>query len=134
MQVVVEKVRAYAHCPNARCVGYLQEQVDAERVETSYLYTDNGGDLPGVERSIHHFKWLDSADPTCPGCGEIRELSGEPRPSYQPLSGYNPMGLVDGSVAPFNPAKAPEDPRVAALEAQIASLTALVEKQFGGSD
>lgn len=135
--VVTEKVQAYAHCPNARCVGYLQEEVPAERVETNYLYTDNGGDLPGVERSNSHFRWPDGVDVSCPGCGGLRELSASPRPSYQPLSGYDPMGLL--GAAKFNPAKVntEADARVAALEAQLASqgelLTQLLEK-LGGAD
>lgn len=134
--VVVEMVKAYAHCPNARCSGYLQEQVDAERVDTNYLYTDNGGDLPGVERSTVQFRWPDGADAGCPGCGATRELSGSARPSYQPLSGHDPNGLINGSVAKFDPAKvnAPESPRVAELEAQLAKMQATLEKLAGGGD
>lgn len=129
MIVTEATVKAFAHCRHPLCPGYGQEEVDAVRTETAYGFKDNGGDLPGIERSMVMLVFADDDARACRNCGRDRELTGDARPSYQPLSGFDPMGLINGSVAPFDPnvVNTEADQRIAALEAQIAKLAAAVE-------
>lgn len=133
-------VKGYAHCRNARCPGYQQEEVDAVREEKAFTYGDGGGDgvfMHMVERSMVSFLFANPDDAPCPSCKEPREMSGEPRPSYQPLSGHDPMFLAT-SGAKFDPGvvNTPADAKQAELEAklaiqeqQIARLLAAQEKE-----
>jgi hypothetical protein len=92
---------AYAHCRNARCPGYDQQQIEGRRVETAQTFGENGGDgifMSFVERSMVTYEAVDES-----GCGEDREVTGDPRPSYQPISGHDPMGLL--STPGFDPAQ-----------------------------
>lgn len=107
--VVATEVKGFAHCRDARCPGYQQQEVDAVREESSQTFGENGGDGPFlhmIERSSVEFRFKDSDDVPCPVCSQPREVSETPRPQYQPLSGHDPMGLL--SVAPFDPGKVPE--------------------------
>lgn len=95
--VTATPVKAYAHCRDARCPGYNQQEVDAVREEASYTFGELGGD--GVfthmqERSSVEWKFADVEDAPCPVCSELREVTGSHRPSYQPLSGHDPLGLL----------------------------------------
>lgn len=92
-------VLAYAHCRDARCPGYAQQQIDAIREEASYTFGD--GDRLGagvlqntVERSHVEYHAADDADVPCPACGAQREVTGTPRPQYVNESGHDPMGLL----------------------------------------
>lgn len=99
-------VFAYAHCRDARCPGYQQEQVDAVREEMAYTFGENGGDgvfTHMVESSRVEFRATDEADVACPVCGEPREVTGDPRPQYVNESGFDPMGLL--SLPKFDPKK-----------------------------
>lgn len=92
----VESV-VYAHCRNPRCPGHDQQELRGRRVEEAYTFGENGGDgifVAFVERSQVHYEAADAADVPCPGCGEPREVTGTARPSYQPLSGHDPNGLL----------------------------------------
>lgn len=134
-------IKAYAHCLCARCPGYDQEPVEALSHETHWLFKDNGGDLPGVERShiILKFAPVDEDDPdavdqsVCEHCGGPRELSEKPRPQYINESGHDPMYLVSANARPYSAAKQTEaqSARVQDLEAQVAALTKLVEQSVG---
>lgn len=136
MPVVTEQpIKAYAHCVKPVCVGTFQEEVDAMRVETGYLFSDNGGDIPGIERSKVEARFLHDEDSTCPHCGSHRDLSLTPRPQYEALSGHPQDGLL--GLARFDPGKtstADDETRaeVEALRAQIAELTDLVTKREDG--
>lgn len=123
------EVTAYAHCGDPHCAGSRQEEVDAIHVETEVTYMEKGGDAPGVENSHVHYRLVDPEKRLCPGCGKTRELTGEPRKVYQPLSGHSPEGLL--KFGAFDPSKRvdPNDERVAALEAQVERLAAALEKQ-----
>lgn len=130
--VTPTQVKAYAHCPDALCSGYHQEEIDAIREETAWTYAENGGDgifAPFVERSIVSFKFADPEDAACHSCGRAREVSGEPRPVYQALSGYDPMFLVNSS-AKFDPSmrNTQEDYENAQLDAANAKIEALEGK------
>lgn len=123
MIVTPVKVKAYAHCRNPMCPGYGQEQVDGVRTTVEYTYGDNGADMfkSMVERSTVTHDFVNDADRPCRHCGGDRELTDQARPTYQALSGYDPMGLVNGEAGAFNPnvVNTEADARVAALEAQI---------------
>lgn len=131
-------VKGYAHCRNARCGGYQQQEVDAVREEKAYTFGDGGGDgvfTHMIERSMVSFLFADPGEAPCPSCGEPREVSGEPRPSYQPLSGHDPMFLVT-SGAKFDPSvvNTPADARQAELEAKLARMETLVAKLTEGKE
>jgi hypothetical protein len=87
-------VRAYAHCTNPRCPGHEQEEVDALQVETSFFFSDNGGNIPGVERSSVMLVWADAEQAAC-RCGRTRDLSESRRRRYDNLSGFDPDGLLE---------------------------------------
>lgn len=99
--VTEQAVTAFAHCIVSRCAGNNQESVQAIRVETGHSYEDLGGDWPFVERSHVSVRFADEADAVCPHCGERREVTLEQRKQYAPLSGHDPMGLLD--IQPFDP-------------------------------
>lgn len=123
---------AYAHCGTPTCPGSRQVEVQGVRRETSYMFTENGGDIPGVERSVVEWTFADEADRACPTCERPREISNQLKPSYDPLSGFDPMGLL--TVDPFDPSRrnTVEDEKVAELEAKLAAqskkLDQLLEK------
>lgn len=124
MRVLEEPVQAWAHCPDPRCDGYRQQQVDAVRETTEFTFRDLGGDQSGVERSTSYLRFV--GDDSCPACGHRRELSDQKRVASVALSGHDPTGLLqfkapDGT---FRPAGG--DDELAALRAQVAELTALV--------
>lgn len=120
--------RAYAHCRNARCAGYAQEEIDGVREEVGFTYRELNGNKGAVdpfdglmERSSVRFRFADEEDAPCRVCGEAREVTGDPRPSYQPLSGHDPMGLL--SFGGFDASMVvPPDDRTAALEGQLAEM------------
>lgn len=92
-------VRAYAHCRDARCSGYQQEEVDAVREETSFTFGE--GDRLGagvlqntVEKSHVEYRFADAEQAPCRVCGVPREVTGEPRKQYVNESGFDPMGLL----------------------------------------
>lgn len=89
-------IRGFAHCRNPRCSGNNQEEVDAIQQTESYSFIERGGDLPGEENSIVRVNFAhNGVDPNtgeynreqdeslCPHCGLVREVSADPRPSYQ---------------------------------------------------
>lgn len=119
---------AYAHCGTPTCPGSRQVAVDGVRRETSYAFTENGGDIPGIERSTVEWTFADEGDRPCPSCGRPREISDQAKPSYDPLSGFDPMGLL--TVDPFDPGKrnTVEDEKVAQLEAKNAALEAKLDQ------
>lgn len=129
--VTEEPVEAYAHCANARCPGYAQEAVPAIRQETSRTYQANGGQLPGVENSQVHYRFADEeANGPCPGCGRMRELSADQRPSYNPISGFDPNYLVGSTAQGFDPSmrNTESDAKVAELEARLTAQSEKMDK------
>lgn len=145
-------VKAYAHCRWPLCPGYGQEEVPAVKTETSYTFADHGENGPlrsSVFRSFSELRFAVDADVSdreayieqyreaaaCKSCGNPRELADQARPQYVP-SGYDPMGLVNGTVAQFNPSvvNTPGDEKVAALEATVnkqAAMLAALMNQLG---
>lgn len=153
MPTAVEtRVRAYAHCINPMCPGYGQEEVPAVSTETSYTFRDHGGDSREVFRSFVELRFgvdADEADrdvyveeyreaAACRSCSRPRELSATPRPSYMPLSGHDPYGLINGTVAGFNPqvTNTQADAEMAELKAANTRLEAKMEEllsKLGGA-
>lgn len=82
-----EVVDGFAHCPDPLCDGYRQQEVRAIREEVGQSYTENGGDMPGIERSSVYLRFEASDEQPCPTCDRDRELSLTERKRYQPLSG-----------------------------------------------
>lgn len=122
-------IRGYAHCRDPRCIGTEQEEVDAVCHTSSWSYVENGGNLPGVERSTEIYVFADEQrDAPCHACGQAREVSAKPRPQYTPLSGHRQDGLLH--VKQYNAAAQPpqhnNDAVVAQLMAQVAELSARV--------
>lgn len=88
-------ITGYAHCPNSRCPGTRQEAVKAIRRTTAFQYTDNGGDMPGIEKTTDHFLYADEqTDAGCKHCERTRELTDQVRPIYESLSGHPQNGLL----------------------------------------
>jgi hypothetical protein len=132
-QVTVTPATVFLHCRDARCPGYNQQEVAGVREESVQTFGDNGGD--GIftnfpERSTVAFRADDVEDVACPGCGQSREVSGDPRPQYQAISGHDPMGLVGGIQFSPNLVNTQQDAELAELKAQVAKLAAaLGEKE-----
>ncbi len=129
--------RAWAHCRDARCPGYNQEEIDAVHEETSFTFGEGGGDgiFAGMEeRSMVEFKAVDPEDVPCPACGVAREVTGQARPSYRNESGHDPLGLLGGPK--FNAAvkNTEADAQTAALQAQVSKLAAQLEKLTAKED
>ena len=124
-------IRGFAHCRNSRCPGNAQQEVDAVRVETEYTFGDHGGDgvfTSMVESSVVEHRFADPEEAPCPACGEGREVTDKARPSYLPLSGKDPMGLLG-----MQPGQAPaQNNMVAELQELRAQVAALLEAQSKG--
>jgi hypothetical protein len=88
-------IRAYAHCVNSRCPGNKQQPVDAIVTETSYFYSEVGGDgmFGHPERSMRHLRFADPEQSHCE-CGANRDLSETPRIQLDD-SGHDPGALLD---------------------------------------
>jgi hypothetical protein len=113
-------VDALAHCIEPRCPGYAQESVPGRRVEESFTFVElNGtaeGAIPGFERSMVRIEFADEDNRPCPHCGGPRDITDQPRVSYQNLSGHDQMGLLK-----MRPGDVPD---VGALQAEIQALKA----------
>lgn len=123
---------AYAHCRDSRCAGNEQEMVEAVRVEEAYTMRDLG-DVTNtpmsnvIERSNVRWKFANAEDSPCPECGLIRDLGGSPRPTYAPLSGFDPDGLLGSKRFDKNVVNSKSDQELAEAKAQIAALEAKMD-------
>lgn len=133
-------VTAYAHCPDPRCKGVAQQQVQAVRVTQEWTFASRGGgDDPGglgnvflnlIENSHTSLRFLNDGttngvndsdaanDMPCPHCGKPRELSDATRPNYPiQVGGANALLRLQELGVQFDPerqqqiqAGAPETP------------------------
>lgn len=129
MIVTPAQVKAYAHCQNPLCPGYGQEEVDAVRTEFAWTFGDSDPKSVFknmIDRSTMMFEYANGEDRACRSCSTDRELTGTARPTYQALSGFDPMGLLNAKFDP-NTVNTEADARIAALEAALAKQTALIE-------
>lgn len=120
----------WAHCRNARCPGYTQEEIQGFREEHVQTFGENGGDgifMPMTERSMVSFRAESQEDVPCHACGQPRDVTGEPRPAYQPISGHDPLGLIGGLAFDPQRVNTEQDAQIAELQATVARLAALVE-------
>jgi hypothetical protein len=95
--ITATPAQAYAHCRDARCPGYHQQEVPAVREESFYTFGENGGDgvfMSMIESSRVSFAFADPDDAPCPVCGVPREVTGTQRPQYVNESGHDPLGLL----------------------------------------
>lgn len=124
----------WAFCPAGACPGYRMEEVQAVYREVGDTFQANGGDIPGVERSQVELLFADESDVACVSCGRDRQLSDQPRPSYDPLSGFDPGYLLHAPE--FDPGKVntEADQRVAELEAKVNRLVAALESKDADAD
>jgi hypothetical protein len=113
MPTITEAVQTgFAHCTNPRCPGHDQEEVQIVRRETAFGYDENGGNLPGFERSFVNVGFYNDGtdgkpdESVCPYCHGHREATDQARRQYEPLSGHDPKGLL--AVARFDAAKQAE--------------------------
>jgi hypothetical protein len=96
MPAVTETViDALASCKEQRCAGYTQQPVRAVRTVTEFSYIDNGGDLPGIERSTELLRFADLTDAQCEHCGEPRLVATQTRPIYPNISGQPQDTLIN---------------------------------------
>jgi hypothetical protein len=129
MPTVTEKpVQVYAHCGVPTCPGATQAPVEGFEVVTSFSFVDRGGDIPGEEQSNVQFRFAEPAEAACPSCGRARHITDQAKISYQPLSGFDPMGLLEAEA--FDPGKRNTiaDEQVAELEAKNRALEAKLDK------
>jgi hypothetical protein len=96
--VTEEVVNGLAFCPDPRCPGYEQVEFAVKVTEVRWTYFDLGGDLPGYERGAR-YEAFDLAEgeepPSCPHCGKRMEATTQERPDYAPVSGQDPLRLLD---------------------------------------
>jgi hypothetical protein len=113
MPTITEAVQTgFAHCTNPRCPGHDQEEVQVVRREAAFGYDENGGNLPGFERSFVNIGFYNDGtdgkpdESVCPYCHGHREATDQARRQYESLSGHDPKGLL--AVARFDAAKQAE--------------------------
>ena len=126
-----ETIAALAFCPDARCYGYQQQEVQAVKTTTVLTYIDNGGDLPGEERSFSHLRFANEADVPCPECKRDRMISDQVRPVYAPISGQDQNALLHMGETPGRVRDLEHAQELAAANAatEMAELKALVKEQ-----
>lgn len=107
MPTVTEQDKTgYAFCSQARCPGNSQQKVPAVYRVTERTYREMGGDSPGIEASWQTVLFKNEDDANCAHCGRRREITDQPRVTYENLSGQNPMGLL--GAPQFDPKKQAE--------------------------
>lgn len=78
-------VRAYAHCNDHTCPGYVQAEVDGILNVTTFRYMDAGstdGMAGFPERSMEYLRFAFEGDSTCEICHGPRGISQQERPEY----------------------------------------------------
>lgn len=121
-------IDAYAHCADSTCPGNAQQPVKAIRHDVAFSYMDLGGDMPGIERTTSALRVAHDKDATCKTCGGPRELSTDPRPVYNNLSGHPQDGLLKIAAERAAGHQPTESAELAELRDQVAKLSALVAK------
>lgn len=120
MQTYDEQISGYAHCNDPSCSGNSQQPVPVIRHTTNATYLDGGGDLPGIEKSWTAFSFADAEDEKCPFCSDRREVTDQRRPRYDPLSGHDPLALLDPRMK-WRPGEAGNDQGAASVEQRAIS-------------
>lgn len=98
--VTVSRITGYKTCARKRvkgqlCPGYESHPAELDEEEVAWTFLELGGDMPGVERSqIHHRAATPGVDDACDFCGGPVNLSAEPRPLYENISGVDPDEIL----------------------------------------
>lgn len=132
--VTTEVLAGFAHCENPVCAGNKQERVDVVRTNTAWTYADSGGDLPGIEKTFEMFACADEQNIACGVCGRPRAATLQERPVYQSFHDPNFLTKLQAGLVEMvdGVAKMKEqDGAVAAMQAQIAQLQAMLLAQGG---
>ena len=122
-----EEVIGHAHCPNPRCDPY-EHETPVTRRTIAWTYQENGGDLPGIERTSEQVIANEKTASMCPSCGRARELSLDERPEYPNESGVDPLGLLGMQPQTADPSlvavqqQAELAQQLADLQAELAAL------------
>lgn len=134
--ITEETVTAFAHCRNPRCDGYRQEIVQAVKTISARNF-DAEGPLSGFAENSHEYmRFADGDTAACPTCGLDREVTGQERPSYNPLSGFPQDGLIGAPAYDPNrdvKAEAAAEEKKA-LEARLAEQDAKIERLLAKLD
>jgi len=129
-------IDGFVHCRDPFCEGSEQREVQVKRTQMDYTFHELGGpgSVPGIERSSTHLACADSADEACTVCGKPAEVTDMKRPVY-PAMIFDREGrsldqkfllrlIKEGKLGGTAPVQ--DDSRVAALEAELAELKALL--------
>jgi len=128
--VLETTVTGFASCWDPKCPGYEQEVVDVVRREVLYMREEYGGDIPGIDRST--IAALDQSVEPCGTCGGPRIASLTERPEYAPISGQDPLALLDINqqkrVREVQTDALKRDVEIANLRADLAEMKALLAR------
>lgn len=131
-------VAGYASCPDALCPGYEQEVVGVLQRVASYSFQENGGDAwAGEERStIAAVRTIEPGEADCPHCGKQRIVALEERPEYAPISGQDPLHLLnmnkDKQVREVQRSDLERQVEMANMRAEMAEMKAELQRRRGG--
>lgn len=120
-------VDGFISCVDPRCPGYEQKPVPVTRQNVAFTYGDNGGDgsipLGAVEREAVH---VVQTDEPCEHCGKPTIRSDQERPEHAPVSGQDPLALLN-----LNQQKQTHEIQLAAAQQaqQGAEMMALIQEQ-----
>ena len=85
-------------CSDPRCKGNAQTATAGLQIETAWTFeelADGPVTVHGPEHSSIRFQFANpEADAKCRVCGKDNQLGDQPRPRYEPLSGFSPDGLL----------------------------------------
>lgn len=125
------EVQGYASCTDPRCPGYQQEEVTVTREEVQFLREEVGGDIPGVDHST--IRADDFSVTPCPHCDKPRIASLEERPVYAPISGQDPLALLDlnqnKQIANVQTANLEQQLAMSQMQTQMAEMKAQMAEQ-----
>lgn len=135
MPLVTEReIPGFVACRDPRCPGYTQRQGTVTERTQAFPYRELGGDLPGNEREAVDIVHPD--DP-CPECGGPQTFSVEPRPEYAPISGQDPLALINhlgqsGRIQDAQLSSAQNAKELAEMRLAMAELQAELQRRKGG--
>lgn len=152
MRIVETPIRAWAHCSDPLCPGGLQEEVDGISTLRERTYWESAGNEgppsknfenplgPYTETSWITISFANEDDAPCPECGQPREITDQVRPVYESRifdthgKPFPQDALLElrrhGKITPPADGAAQADPRIAALEAQVQTLTTLLGERL----
>lgn len=134
MPIVTETpVRGYVSCRDPRCAGYKERETEVVRRKQEFTYRELGGDLPGNEREavdiIH-------AGESCPVCSGPQVYYEEPRPEYAPISGQDPLALLNlnqsGQIRDVQMQNLESAKELAEMRAMMAEMKSELDRRRGG--